>query len=111
MLMTILYNRIMISVEGCVEMKVNFMIHVSDHDIRMEKEIDFNDLLFMPRKGDLIESEVFSYSGPVKVEDVIIYLDHGFCNVFLSKHNLMDNSVEHLEEVITDYEKKGWIKT
>lgn len=92
-------------------MKINFMIYISDHDIRMEKEFDFSELLFVPRKGDLIESDVLSYSGPVRVQEVSIYIDHGFCIVYLSKHNLMDNSVEHLEEIITDYEKNGWIRT
>lgn len=92
-------------------MKVVLVSFVSEEDIMMEKEYDFDELPFVPRKGDLIEGEAFSYSSPATVEDVSINFDNDCTYVFLGKHNLVDDSYEHLEEILKGYMKKGWVRT
>ena len=92
-------------------MKINLMIFIDDGEIRFEKEYDFDEFSFVPRKGDLIEDEAFSYSNPAVVQDVSINLEGEYCTVYLGTHNVIGDTEEHLEEVLRDYEANNWIRT
>ncbi|MCM3360297.1 hypothetical protein [Psychrobacillus sp. MER TA 171] len=88
------------------------MIFIGDGEICMVKEYDFDEFTFVPRKGDIIEDQGFSsYLNPTIVTYVIINLDGEYCTVFLSRHKLIYNTEEHLEEVLKGYEENNWIRT
>ena len=84
-------------------------IETEENIIRIIKEYSKEDLLCIPRQGDLWEDDGFHDGMTAKVTDVTFNYDNGYCIVYLDALELTESEFQATAELITtSYEANGW---
>lgn len=92
-----------------VSVIITRFIITEENTIGITKEYSKEDLLCIPRKGDLWEDSGFHDGMRAKVIDVSFNYDFGYCNVYLDSLELTESEFQATSELImTSYEENGW---
>lgn len=93
-----------------ISIVITRFILTEENTIRINKEYSKEDLLCIPRKGDLWEDRGFHDGMTAKVTDVSFNYDGGYCIVYLNSLKLTESEFQDASELITtSYEASGWV--
>ncbi|MFJ5565221.1 hypothetical protein [Lysinibacillus xylanilyticus] len=85
------------------------IIETEENTIIVNKEYSKEDLLCIPRPGDLWEDNGFHDGILTKVAEVVFNYDGGYCTVYLDSLKLTESEFRDKAELIkTSYEANGW---
>lgn len=83
-------------------------IESGENLVRVNKIYSKEDLLCIPRTGDLWEDEAY-IDGPAVVTDVVFNYGNGYCTVYLDALELAEEEfLTQSESLIASYAENGW---
>ncbi len=92
------------------EISIIRYIYWENKTIQAEKVYDANQLLCIPRQGDLWEDGSFITGSPAEVKEIRFNYDENFCIVYLDEHHFEESEdPDFIQKVISNYEDGDWI--